>query len=77
MKVVCCQIIACQDCSSLEAWVCHLQGAATLIRHWTEEDWKRPIGVRAFFHFFYLLVLCPLFMPRGGEDRKALSNPSL
>ncbi|KAL7906370.1 hypothetical protein GGI35DRAFT_457962 [Trichoderma velutinum] len=51
------EIIACQDCSSLEAWVCHVQAAATLIRHWSEDDWKKAIDARAFLHFFYLLVM--------------------
>ncbi|KAL7934573.1 hypothetical protein V8C35DRAFT_31993 [Trichoderma chlorosporum] len=51
------EIIACQDCASLEAWICHVQGAAMLIRHWSEDDWKRAINVRAFLHFFYLLAM--------------------
>ncbi|PNP47081.1 hypothetical protein THARTR1_10586 [Trichoderma harzianum] len=51
------EIIACRDSSSLEAWVCHTQAAATLIRHWSEEDWKKAIDVRAFLHLFYLLAM--------------------
>ncbi|KAL6872027.1 hypothetical protein J3F83DRAFT_733515 [Trichoderma novae-zelandiae] len=51
------EIIACQDRSSLEAWICHVQGAATLIQHWTAEDWKRTMNARAFMHFFYLLAM--------------------
>ncbi|EHK17188.1 uncharacterized protein TRIVIDRAFT_227033 [Trichoderma virens Gv29-8] len=51
------EMIACQERSSLEAWICHIQGAATLIRHWSKDDWKRTLNVRAFLHFFYLLAM--------------------
>jgi hypothetical protein len=39
-----------------EAWICHLQGAAAMLRHWTLDDWDKMINPRAFLHFFYLLV---------------------
>ncbi|KAL7947452.1 hypothetical protein V8C42DRAFT_286504 [Trichoderma barbatum] len=51
------EFVACQDCSSLEAWVCHIQGAAILLRHWSEDDWKKAISMRVFLHFFYLLAM--------------------
>ncbi|RFU72485.1 chondroitin ac alginate lyase [Trichoderma arundinaceum] len=51
------EIIACQDRSSMEAWVCHVQGAAALLRHWTPDDWDRATNWRAYLHFFCLLAM--------------------
>ncbi|PKK46444.1 hypothetical protein CI102_9207, partial [Trichoderma harzianum] len=51
------EIIACRDNSSLEAWVCHTQAAATLIRHWSEDEWNKAIDIRPFLHLFYLLAM--------------------
>ncbi|KAL6800728.1 hypothetical protein GGI42DRAFT_343583 [Trichoderma sp. SZMC 28013] len=51
------EIIACRDSLSLEAWICHIQAAATLIRQWSEDEWKKAIDVRAFLHLFYLLAM--------------------
>ncbi|KAL6903129.1 hypothetical protein GGI43DRAFT_401316 [Trichoderma evansii] len=51
------EIIACQDSSTQEAWICHLQGAAVMLRQWTKDDWDKVTNPRTFLHFFYMLAM--------------------
>ncbi|KAL7921025.1 hypothetical protein ACQKWADRAFT_314306 [Trichoderma austrokoningii] len=54
------EIIACQDPFTQEGWICHLQGAAIMLRHWTQDDWDKvtnPQSPRTFLHFFYMMAM--------------------
>ncbi|KAL9469202.1 hypothetical protein ACSS6W_010896 [Trichoderma asperelloides] len=46
-----------EDCSTQEAWICHLQGAAVMLRHWTKDEWDKVTNPRTFLHFFYMLAM--------------------
>ncbi|UKZ71264.1 uncharacterized protein TrAtP1_012224 [Trichoderma atroviride] len=76
------EIIACQDSSTQEAWICHLQGAAIMLRHWTKDDWDRvtnPQTPRTFLHFFFMMAMGSIIkrMPAPAHIRQIVQSSPL
>ncbi|KAL7970694.1 hypothetical protein HDV63DRAFT_394289 [Trichoderma sp. SZMC 28014] len=76
------EIIACQDSSTQEAWICHLQGAAIMLRQWTKDDWDRvksPQTPRTFLHFFFMLAMGSIIkrVPAAAHVRQIVESTPL